>query len=76
MFPTQVALFRGSVLFSFVVTAYADMRMQVLKALAAGERVVLLDERGRDISSEDMAKMIAAAGGTEGRAAVWSHGRE
>ena len=52
------------------------MRTQVLKALAAGERVVLLDERGRDISSEDMAKMIAAAGEIEGRKVMWSHGRE
>ncbi|KAG1670829.1 hypothetical protein FOA52_003420 [Chlamydomonas sp. UWO 241] len=35
---------------------------KVLKALDPRDWVVLLDERGRDVSSEDFAKMIAAAG--------------
>lgn len=45
--------------------AGADTRtrsLQVLKTLSPGERVVLLDERGRDVSSEDIARLIAAAG--------------
>jgi 23S rRNA (pseudouridine1915-N3)-methyltransferase len=33
----------------------------VLKAIAPGERVVLLDERGRDASSEDMARLLIKA---------------
>lgn len=37
-------------------------RVQVLKSIAAGEFVVLLDERGRELSSEGMAKLIGTAG--------------
>lgn len=36
-------------------------RTQVLKAIASGERVVILDERGRDTSSEDMARLLIKA---------------
>lgn len=32
---------------------------RVLKALPPGARVVLLDERGRDVSSEDVARLLA-----------------
>ena len=32
---------------------------KVLKAISAQEQVILLDERGRDMSSEDMALIIA-----------------
>lgn len=32
---------------------------RVLKALSPGDRVVLLDERGRDLSSEDLARLLA-----------------
>ncbi|KAF8072559.1 RNA methyltransferase [Scenedesmus sp. PABB004] len=39
-----------------------DEAEKVLKAIAPGERVVLLDERGREVSSEDVARLIAAAG--------------
>ncbi len=35
---------------------------RVLKALAPGERVVLLDERGRDLTSQAMAQLIAQVG--------------
>jgi 23S rRNA (pseudouridine1915-N3)-methyltransferase len=34
---------------------------QVLKAISPGERVVLLDERGRDASSEDVARLLIKA---------------
>jgi 23S rRNA (pseudouridine1915-N3)-methyltransferase len=34
---------------------------QVLKAIAAGERVIILDERGKDASSEDMARLLIKA---------------
>jgi 23S rRNA (pseudouridine1915-N3)-methyltransferase len=34
----------------------------VLKALSPGDRVVLLDERGREVSSYDVAELIARAG--------------
>jgi len=35
---------------------------QVLKALSPGDHVLLLDERGREVSSEDIARIIAQAG--------------
>ena len=35
---------------------------QVLAALSPRERVILLDERGTEVSSEDVARIIAAAG--------------
>jgi len=35
--------------------------VQVLKAIAAGERVILLDERGKDASSEDIARLLIKA---------------
>lgn len=35
---------------------------QVLKSISPDEKVVLLDERGRDASSEDIARLIALAG--------------
>ena len=35
---------------------------RVMKALAPGERLIVLDERGRDVSSEDVARLLAAAG--------------
>jgi 23S rRNA (pseudouridine1915-N3)-methyltransferase len=35
---------------------------RVLAAISPRERVVLLDERGRDVKSEDFAALIAAAG--------------
>lgn len=35
---------------------------KVLQALAPGDFVVLLDERGRDVSSEQIARLIAQAG--------------
>lgn len=34
----------------------------MLRAITPGERVVLLDERGRDATSEDIARLIAGAG--------------
>jgi 23S rRNA (pseudouridine1915-N3)-methyltransferase len=34
---------------------------RVLKAVNAGERLIVLDERGRDLSSEDFAKLLATA---------------
>jgi 23S rRNA (pseudouridine1915-N3)-methyltransferase len=34
---------------------------QVLKAISASERLVLLDERGRDASSEDVARLLTRA---------------
>lgn len=34
---------------------------QVLKVIATGERVIILDERGRDASSEDMARLLIKA---------------
>lgn len=36
--------------------------LKVLKALSPGERVVLLDERGRAATSEDIARLISHAG--------------
>eukprot|EP00775_Hariotina_reticulata_P012098 gene12098-12237_t len=35
---------------------------KVLKALSPGDHVLLLDERGREVSSEDIARIIAQAG--------------
>lgn len=35
--------------------------VQVLKAISPGERVILLDERGRDVSSEDVARLLIKA---------------
>lgn len=35
--------------------------LQVLKAVAAGDRVILLDERGKDVSSEDVARILIKA---------------
>lgn len=35
--------------------------LQVLKAVSAGERLILLDERGRDASSEDFARLLIKA---------------
>lgn len=40
---------------------------RVLRALQPADRVVLLDERGRDVSSEDMARLLAQVGGRAGR---------
>lgn len=34
----------------------------MLKALSPGDHVLLLDERGREVSSEDIARIIAQAG--------------
>jgi hypothetical protein len=36
--------------------------LKVLKALDGKDWVVLLDERGRDVTSEDVARIIADAG--------------
>ena len=38
--------------------AVAHEGERVLKCIAAGDRVVLLDERGRDASSEDIARLL------------------
>ena len=35
---------------------------RVLRALAPGDRVILLDERGRAVGSEDVAALLADAG--------------
>lgn len=35
---------------------------RVLRALRPGDHVVLLDERGRDLTSEGLARLLAAAG--------------
>jgi 23S rRNA (pseudouridine1915-N3)-methyltransferase len=35
---------------------------RVLKAVGAGERLVVLDERGHKVGSEDVARLLAAAG--------------
>lgn len=42
--------------------AQAHEGERVLKAVAPGERLVCLDERGRDLSSEDFARLLAQAG--------------
>ncbi|KAL6747510.1 hypothetical protein V8C86DRAFT_2907781 [Haematococcus lacustris] len=45
-----------------VAAAVAAEGEKVRAALAPGDFVVLLDERGREVSSEGMARLIAAAG--------------
>lgn len=42
---------------------------RVLRALQPADRVVLLDERGRDVSSEDLARLLAQVGGPACRSA-------
>ncbi|KAG2501580.1 hypothetical protein HYH03_000085 [Edaphochlamys debaryana] len=46
---------------------------RVLKALDGRDFVVVLDERGQEVKSEDMAKLVAAAG-EEGRPLVFCIG--
>lgn len=43
------------------VVLHACSCAQVLRAITPGERVVLLDERGRDASSEDFARLLIKA---------------
>lgn len=54
-----------------VAVAVAHEGERVLKAVAPGERLVLLDERGRDISSEELAQLLAQVSGLG-----WDGGRE
>ena len=41
---------------------FMPIASQVLRALDARDHVILLDERGKDISSEDLARVIGSAG--------------
>lgn len=48
---------------------------RVLKALQPSDHVVLLDERGRDLSSEDLAKLLAQASDQSWPSVVFLHRR-
>jgi 23S rRNA (pseudouridine1915-N3)-methyltransferase len=54
--------------------AVAAEGQRVLQALGPGDRLVLLDERGRELRSEDMAALLARAGDDNVRGLVFAIG--